>query len=163
MGLIFPFRGVAYLPSFPSTWSSQNGITEREELCYQFHEAKQHPRPYEACTVSYMNQWALKNLERNRFIPQIYLYWTYTLILEKCLYIIHEYCCWNMENLIALLFVSSYGWKINGLLKQTNHHLAAVTGRTDSKTHICCAQYFCLLFFLLTEWNKILIGVSDRC
>lgn len=69
----------------------------------------------------------------------MYLYQIYTLIPEKCLCIIYEYCCWNVGNVIALLFASSYCWKINGLLKQIDHHLAAVTGRTDSKTHICSA------------------------
>lgn len=64
----------------------------------------------------------------------------YILISEKYLYIIHEYYCWNMGN-IVVLFVSGYCWKINGFLEQINHHLAAVTGRTEHKIHICSAQY----------------------
>lgn len=88
--------------------------------------------------------------ERKKFIPYIYLYRIYYHDTLNFFYIIHEHRWWNMGNVISLLFVSSYCQKINVLLKQIDHHLAAVTGRTDSETHICCAQYFCLLFFLLT-------------
>lgn len=78
---------------------------------------------------------------KKEIFTKIHLYRIYTLISEKYFYIIHEYCCWDMGNIVLLLFVSGYCWKINGFLEQINHRLAAVTGRTGSKTHICYAQY----------------------
>lgn len=59
------------------------------------------------------------------------------------MFIIREYCCWNMEHVIGLLFVSGYCWKINSFLKQINHHLAAVTGRTYAVHNICLLSYEC--------------------
>lgn len=59
------------------------------------------------------------------------------------MFIIREYCCWNMGHVIALLFVSGYCWKINSFLKQINHHLAAVTGRTYAVHNICLLSYEC--------------------
>lgn len=54
---------------------------------------------------------------------------------------------WEMLCLYYLF--SDYCWTINGFLEQINHHLAAVTGRTESKAHICYAQ--CLSPFLSYE------------
>lgn len=167
MGLIFPFRGVVDLLSSPNICKifteQHRGGRGEEFYCCPVHEPKQHTRPEEAYPMSYTNQWEVKKKwGKKEIYIKIYLYWIYTLICKKYLCIIHEYCCWNMGSVISLLFLSGYCWKINGFLEQINHHLAAVTGRTEGKIHICCAQYLNPFLSYECEWDKVLVGVSNQ-
>lgn len=157
MGLIFSLWGVADLPSFRNMHMIfteqyyEKGIV-LFFFYFIFFWAKTASQAigsiYHVIICEPMGRKKIEEI--NKFIPHIYMQNILPWYTEKCFYIIYEHHWWNMGNVIALLFVSSYCQKINVLLKQIDHHLAAVTGRTDSETHICCAQYFCLLFFLLT-------------